>query len=145
MKKNTLIIAITYLLVVLFLYAALSKMLDYKEFNKQLKYSPFISQYSNILSWALPGIEIAVCLLLLISSTRLLGLYASFTLMSMFTVYLVCMLSFSSREDVPCPCGGILGELSWNSHALFNILFVVISLAGIILQRKLKVGKEVRY
>lgn len=84
-KRNIIIEIISFLLVLLFMYAAVSKLLDYQSFKVQLSKSPFITQFAGITSWALPIGEILVGLALTFKRTRLIGLYASLFLMTMFT------------------------------------------------------------
>ncbi len=139
MRKYIFIYSISILLIILFLYASISKLLNYEEFRKQLNYSPYISSLAPLLSWSLPTIEIIVSFLLVFNKTRLWGLYASFVLMLAFSGYLAYMLAFASIDEVPCPCGGILGEMSWSTHLVFNLVFVGLALWGIVLSRKTEV------
>lgn len=132
--KNTIVEVICSLLILLFIYSSLSKLSDYERFTVQLSKSPFITFISNFVAWSIPSIEILISLLLVIKRTRLIGLYASFFLMSLFTAYLITMLNFSYY--IPCSCGGVLENLSWNQHVVFNSFFIIISAAGAILQHK---------
>lgn len=136
MKSIVLAYIISMLLGLLFFYAAISKLVEYAEFQKQLNYSPYIASFSSLLSWSLPAVELLIAALLIIKATRLWGLYASLALMTAFTAYLVMMLNFAKIEEVPCPCGGILGEMSWTVHVWFNLIFVALAGLGIWLQRK---------
>lgn len=130
MKKITVEI-ISALLVALWAYAAISKLLDYGTFKFQLGRSPYVTNIAGFIAWFLPLTELTVATLLIITKTRLLGLYSSFFLMLMFTGYIYAMLHFSYY--VPCSCGGILSKMSWNQHLLFNIAFTVLALIGILL------------
>jgi len=65
---------------------------------------------------------------------RLLGLYASFSLMVMFTAYIIAITKFS--DYIPCSCGGVLQNMSWNQHLIFNIGFILLAVAGIIFHSK---------
>jgi uncharacterized membrane protein YphA (DoxX/SURF4 family) len=135
--KRTLVVEIiSSLLILLFMYAAVSKLLDYETFKLQLSKSPFITQFAGVTAWALPVGEILVGLALSFKKTRLLGLYASLFLMTMFTAYIWVMLNYS--YDIPCSCGGVLSKMSWNEHFWFNILFVVASIVGIIINPVIK-------
>ena len=134
LKKETIIEIISSLLIILFIYTALSKLADYNKFTTQLSKSPFITSYANSIAWSIPAVEIMISLLLVIKRTRLLGLYASFFLMSLFTAYLIIMLNFSYH--IPCSCGGALQYLSWNEHIVFNAFFIVIAGAGVLLKEK---------
>ena len=123
---------ISSLLIILFIYTSLSKLSAYDNFTAQLSKSPFITSYANSIAWSIPTVEILISLLLVIKKTRLIGLYASFFLMSLFTAYLIIMLNFSYH--IPCSCGGVLQYLSWNEHIVFNAFFIVIAGAGVLLK-----------
>ncbi|MET7000176.1 MauE/DoxX family redox-associated membrane protein [Chitinophaga defluvii] len=122
------------LLIILFIYTGLNKMLDYTNFKFQLGRSPFIQSMSGFIAATLPAGEILVATLLVFKPTRMLGLYASFILMALFTGYIWLMLHYA--YDLPCSCGGVLAVLSWKDHLIFNGVFTIISLIGILLQGK---------
>lgn len=132
LKRNTVIEIISSLLIILFIYTALSKLSGYNNFSTQLSKSPFITSYANFITWSLPAVEILISLLLVFKRTKLIGLYASFFMMSLFTAYLIIMLKFSYH--IPCSCGGVLQNLSWNEHIVFNVFFIVIAGAGALLK-----------
>jgi hypothetical protein len=117
------------LFILLFLYTALSKLSEIALFRLVLRSSPLISGYANLVSILIPASEILVSLLLFIPGTRRWGLYASFLLMLIFTLYLVYMISFTTA--LPCSCGGVISQLSWKQHLVFNIAFTLLSFAGI--------------
>ena len=116
-------------LILLFTYAALSKLADYEAFKIQLSKSPILTDWANLIAWLLPAIEIIVVLLLLINKTRLVGFYSSLFLMTAFTTYILVILKFAYY--IPCTCGGILSEMSWTTHFWFNLVFVLLILLGI--------------
>jgi hypothetical protein len=132
MKKEIWIEIICCLLAILFVYAALSKLLAYEVFKFQLGRSPFLTGMSDIVAWALPTTELCVSFLLGWKRTRLAGLYCSLFLMLLFTGYIYAMLHFSYY--IPCSCGGVLAIMSWKEHLLFNIAFTLLSMSGIILR-----------
>lgn len=131
MKKNAIIEIISFLFVFLFLYAAVSKLIDYQKFRAQLGQSPMLTSFADWVSWIVPAVEIGISTMLVFPRWRLLGLYAAFSLMVMFTAYIVMITKFS--EYVPCSCGGILQNMTWNQHLLFNIVFLGFGIAGILL------------
>ena len=133
MKKETAIQIICALLVFLFVYAAASKLFDYTLFKMQLKNSPLIASYAGTIAWLLPIAEITIVVALTVTYTRLYGLYASLFLLLLFTFYIAGMLL--SGVSLPCSCGGIIRELSWGQHLVFNLFFIALSIAGIVLQR----------
>ena len=132
MKKKTIFVdIICVLFILLFIYAATSKLFDYDNFKAQLGRSPLIARFWNWI-WIVPTVEIIIAFLLAFPKTKIIGLYASFSLMTMFTAYIFTILQFS--EFIPCSCGGVLSKMSWTMHLWFNVAFILLSLTGIILQ-----------
>jgi uncharacterized membrane protein YphA (DoxX/SURF4 family) len=131
--QNKVVTIICYLYMLLFTYAAFSKLLDFVNFKVQLGQSPLLSSFVEYISWAVPVTELVIVVLLAIRRFRLIGLFASFSLMVMFTTYIFIVLNFSSF--VPCSCGGILENMSWTQHLVFNIVFVILAAAGILILR----------
>lgn len=132
MKRQLIIEIICFLFIALFVYAALMKLTDYQKFTVQLDQSPLLMAFSGWVAWAVPGIELIVAAMLMIKRVQLIGLYASFTLMAMFTVYIVFILTLA--PTIPCACGGIIDEkLGWAGHLVFNIGFVLLATAATIL------------
>lgn len=134
MKRGFFIEIISSLLILLFVYTAITKFLAIDSLKIVLKDYPLIGGMPVLVAWVLPITELIVSLLLFLPRTRLWGLYASLILMSSFTLYLGYMLALTSK--LPCTCGGMLQKLSWPQHFVFNVFFVLLSLAGILLIRK---------
>ena len=120
-----------FLFIVLFVYAALTKLLDYEKFAIQLGQSPMLTRHAAIIAWAVPVSEFALSILLIIPGTRVAGLYGSLFIMVMFTAYIVLASHFS--DYVPCSCGGVLEGMSWTQHLIFNVIFVLLGLTAIVL------------
>jgi uncharacterized membrane protein YphA (DoxX/SURF4 family) len=129
-RKEILIDIVTALFVVLFVYAAASKLLDYDKFKVQIGQSPLLTAFSGVMAWLVPAVEIIVSAMLLTARFRLHGLYASFGLMVMFSAYIVVITRFS--DYVPCSCGGVLERLNWNEHLIFNLTFVALGFVSIL-------------
>jgi len=125
--------SISLLFIVLFVYTALSKLLDYETFALQLAQSPLLSAFAGFIAIAIPSLEIMIAILLILPKYRIFGLYASFFIMTMFTAYIFIILNFS--DFIPCSCGGALESLSWNQHLLFNGLFIGLALTAILLRK----------
>ncbi|WP_111959406.1 MauE/DoxX family redox-associated membrane protein [Chryseobacterium lathyri] len=129
-NKRLIIDIVVLLLVILFLYTAVSKFVDFKGFTYDLNNQPFPNSLTPILRWLVPLTEIGIVLGLIFEKTRLLALYASLILMSLFTIYTALVL-FHVFEYVPCSCGGVIKHLSWPQHLIFNLFFVVITYLAI--------------
>lgn len=129
-KTQSLIVEfISILYIVLFVYAAVSKLLDFDNFQVQLGQSPLISSFAGPVSYVVPIIEIIISIFLAIPRLRKIGLYFGFSLMVMFSVYIFIMITYS--PFVPCSCGGILEKMGWTTHLFFNIGFVLLGGIGI--------------
>lgn len=134
--KNTIIEVISLLYVLLFIYAATSKLLDFQHFKIELGQSPLLSAFAQWIAVLVPAAEYITCLLILIPRFRLTGLYLAYGLMVMFTAYIFIILNYTSF--VPCSCGGVLEKLDWKSHMFFNLFFVCLSVLGILLHVDIK-------
>lgn len=138
MKNKKIITEITVLLlVILFLYTGLSKIIDFKGFTKDLNNQPFPNSFTPFLRWAVPLTEIAIVGALIYEKTRLIGLYASLLLMSLFTIYTALVL-LRVFAYVPCSCGGVIKHLTWPQHLVFNLFFVLITAVTIKQQKSRK-------
>ncbi|WP_315815273.1 MauE/DoxX family redox-associated membrane protein [Paraflavitalea speifideaquila] len=110
--------------------------MEYSVFKEQIAESPILKPIAAIAAWLLPLTEFIVSLLLFIPRWRLKGLYASFTLMLLFTIYITAIMTFS--RDLPCSCGGVIALLSWQGHLVFNSIFIVLGITGIALERRIR-------
>jgi uncharacterized membrane protein YphA (DoxX/SURF4 family) len=128
--KSIFIEVICMLYILLFVYAATSKLFDFENFQVQLGQSPLLSAFTDWISIVVPVIEYVICILILIPKFRLIGLFAAYGLMAMFTIYIFIILHYTSF--VPCSCGGVLEKLNWNQHLIFNIFFVVLAALAIL-------------
>jgi hypothetical protein len=122
--------------ILLFVYAAVSKLLDFENFQIQIGQSPMLSAFTVLVSYGIPITEFVLASLLLIPKYRLIALYGSFLLMVMFTTYIIIIIHFSSF--LPCSCGGILEQMNWTDHLIFNIGFVLVATIAILFQSKTK-------
>ncbi len=124
MTRSKLVQMICALLVVLFVYAAASKLFFFRGFTNQMLNQPLPRPLSLMLVWLLPAAELSTAALLFFSRTRSAGLWASLGLMTLFTGYVALVLSRAFNR-VPCSCGGIFSRLSWPGHLAFNLVTLV--------------------
>lgn len=130
-KPFTILIEIiSALLILLFVYTALSKLIDFHKFRIVLTISPLIGTNAKFIGGLIIIIELATAFLLLIPSLRKLGLCMSFLMMTAFTLYIGYMITSSST--LPCSCGGVIQQMTWKQHFLFNVIFTSISLIGVL-------------
>ena len=133
--KNNIVTVICCLFILLFVYAAVSKLLDFETFETQLGQSPLLSAYAKPVAIGVPFLELFIALGLMIPRFRLWALYGFYGMMVMFTAYIVIILNFS--DFVPCSCGGVLEKLSWTQHFIFNVVFIVLDGVAIFLSHSL--------
>ncbi|KFF11157.1 MauE/DoxX family redox-associated membrane protein [Flavobacterium hydatis] len=130
-SKRIIVDVICMLYVFLFVYAASSKLFDFENFRVQLGQSPLLSAFADWISLLVPIIELLICVLLIIPKSRFIGLFASYSLMVMFTSYIFIVLHYTAF--VPCSCGGVLEKLNWTQHLIFNCIFIAMAILAIIL------------
>jgi putative oxidoreductase len=134
-KKQVTLECVCALLILLFLYASISKFLDFKTFIDQMNNQPLPNSWTPFLVWAIPLLEISISVLLLFEYTRLFGLYTSLIMMVVFTIYTgIILLHFFPY--IPCSCGGVITHLTWSQHLLLNLIYTALSVLGIILQHR---------
>ena len=125
---------ICFLFILLFTYAAVMKLRDVQKFTVQIGQSPLLTNFAGIVAWVIPISELLIAGMLAITRFRLMGLYAAFSLMVMFTAYITAILTID--KNIPCSCGGVLESMGWTEHLIFNIGFVILGLGGILLYNK---------
>lgn len=138
--RTTITETIVILFIILFLYTGISKLMDYSVFKEQIAVSPILHPVAPIIAGTLPWMEFIVATLLVIPRWRLKGLYVSLALMISFTLYIIYMLLF--YKDLPCSCGGVIQLLSWDQHIIFNGLFILLALTGVLLEKGIQIQNK---
>ena len=110
--------AVIYFFIILFVYAAVSKLTDFENFQVQVAQSPLLSAFATFIAYTTVIGELIIALMLCFQKSRLLGLYLFLGFMTAFTVYIFLILNYS--PFVPCSCGGVLEDLGWGEHLWFN-------------------------
>jgi uncharacterized membrane protein YphA (DoxX/SURF4 family) len=134
MKKTTIIESIIFLYAILFLYTGISKVADYSTFKEQLRESPIIGPIAPFVACMVPLAEFLIVVMLAVPRWRFKGLLGALILMTSFTLYIIIIMAVSDK--LPCSCGGIIAELSWAQHIVFNCAFILLALWGISMQKK---------
>lgn len=135
LKKKTIVELIAHIFIILFLYTGISKLMDFEVFKAQLEDSPVLKTIAPVVAWGLPMIEFVVSILLFIPRYRLTGLYSAFSLMILFTGYVITILTID--KELPCSCGGIIGLLSWKAHLALNIILIGFAAIAIRLKKQM--------
>lgn len=134
-KKLIVIESLCALLILLFLYASVTKLLNPHALRHDMLNQPFPRWIGRILIWLIPSLEIVLSVLLVFEVTRKAGLWASLVLMLVFTIYTALIL-LHVFPFVPCGCGGVIRTLSWPQHLVFNLFFTGVAAVAIVLRRK---------
>lgn len=124
---------ITGLFILLFVYTAISKLIDFQKFTQILKSFPAIGFAGGFFALLLPLVELFIATLLFVPKYRNAGLAASLILMIIFSIYLTYMILFT--PDRPCNCGGVIQKMTWNQHLIFNFIFICLAITGMRLQK----------
>jgi putative oxidoreductase len=113
------------ILLVLYTYTGLSKLAEQTQFRYTLQ--KVLSSYEGAatLAWMIPVTELVVVLLLFFPVTRRIGLLLSFLLLLLFTLYLLYMIVY--LPELPCSCGGVVSQLGWRGHVVFNCFLIGIN------------------
>lgn len=131
MKQKIAIEIISFLFIILFVYAAVNTLMNLDKFLVQIGQSPLLAGIAGLVKWFIPICEILISAALAIAKFRAIGLAAAFGLMVMFTAYIISILRLV--EQIPCACGGMLQRLGWAEHLIFNVFFILLAVAGIVL------------
>ena len=128
-RKALITESLAYLFILLFLYTAGSKLMEFTVFREELAMSPILSPVAPLAAALVPAAEIIASAMLLIPKWRVKGFYAALILMLLFTAYVLAILCID--KTLPCSCGGIIGLLSWKQHLILNSLLVLVAAWGI--------------
>lgn len=126
---------INFLLILLWAYAAASKLADYETSRGEMLNQALPPWLEEILVWGIPLIELFTAALLLFNKSRIYGTFLSLFLLIVFTIY-IALVKFNYFDYVPCSCGGVIGSLSWEQHFVFNLIFIVLAATEVLLAHR---------
>jgi hypothetical protein len=127
-------------LLLLFAYTGASKLVSHSLFLHQLSKMPLIKSYAAFISYFIPTIELVTAILLMIAPFRVTGLILSCLLMASFTAFVAFVLT---GKHQPCSCGGVISEMNWAQHLIFNSAFTVLAITSLWYHKYLHVYKGV--
>ncbi len=116
------------LLILLYVYTAISKFSDLEKFRIAIASSKVLRDYASFIAWLIPSVEIIISTLLIFPRTKFAGLFSSLVLMSVFTIYISYMLITASQ--LPCSCGGVISGMTWTQHLIFNVSICILNAAA---------------
>lgn len=113
----------------LFVFLGLSKFLNLNALRHDMLNQPIPYGLARVLMWLIPACEIMLSLILVFRRLRTVGLWGSFVLVLIYTLYTGLVL-IHFFDYVPCSCGGILKFLSWSQNLVFDcIVLILVGLA----------------
>jgi hypothetical protein len=124
-----------FLLILLWIYTGLDKVLRFKASRNAFLNQPMPNEVEEILSYAIPGVELMLAGLLLFSVTRWWGYLGSALLLTVFVTY-VGLIWVGAFPRVPCNCAGLIDSMGWGEHFWMNLGLIGISVYGVWLERK---------
>ena len=136
MKGKTVIELIASVLILLFMYAAVSQVVFHNTYYTQLNRSLINGLFAGIITWLIPVVHILLAWLLWRPSTKLAGFICSLGVVSLYTIYLFIMLPLGSKAA--CQCGELWQKASLEINILFNLAVILLTAVGIILMGRLK-------
>ena len=117
------------LIILLFTYASLSKVLNFTHFINEINNQPLPNEWTHLLAYAVPTVEIVIVVMLVVPCWRTWGFILSALFMLVFTIYASIIL-LHGFSYVPCSCGGVIEFLSWKQHLILNTIFLLLSVIG---------------
>jgi len=130
-------IAVTFygsLMIGLWLFVAHNKIMDFDQNIEGMLRQPFPRAFAIFLTYAIPASELIAALLIGYYRTRLIGLGFSALLMTAFTAYVGLAILHVWSDKLPCNCGLII-QIGWKKHFVFNVFLLLISCWAFLLQR----------
>ena len=124
------------ILLAMWIPVSLDKILHFELFKNAMIQQPFSDLMGVFLAYILPFLEVCTALCFLFNKYRIVGFYLSCLLMLIFTTY-VAVAVLGRPENLPCGCGLVFQHLSWEVHLVLNCIFLLISLIGLQLEKRI--------
>lgn len=115
-----------YLLILLFSYTGISKIIEYNEFLIKIMKSPLLLDFARPVSVLTPLAELTTVFLLLMRRFLKSGLLLACFLLTMYTSYLFIGVSY--HAGFSCACSGVFGSLGYREHLVVNIILCCVSI-----------------
>lgn len=128
--KNIISELIIFILILVWAYTFASKIFDFDTFDRQIKGAYLLSAGGPVLPYILQAVHLGIVILLLKKNWRRLGLFASFSVLILYTAYLIYILKFA--PSIPCSCIAVLKGMNWNEQLYFNFIALSINIIGLI-------------
>lgn len=128
--KHSITLIAAMALIILFIYSGTTKFLAFDKFTQEMSLSPFFNKsLVPYTAFTVLTVELIIAGLFLLDKTRDFAFLMSITLLTVFTTYIHLLLN---SEFMPCSCGGILNQMDWGTHIIFNVAFILLATLGYI-------------
>lgn len=131
MWKKVILEIIVAILMLFWVYAGLTKLLDYDTYWRQVGNIVGNDALAKFLAIVLPLTQLVIAASLFWN--RRIALIASLGMISFFTGYIVCVLYFA--PVTPCSCTGIITGLNWQQHLVFNTAILLLNSIAILINK----------
>jgi len=135
--RDTVLLICYFLFTSMFIYAAVSKLMNYRIFILQMDRQPFPDRYTLFLVWGVLVSEILAAVMMMTLSLRRIGLFLATAMMVCFTAYII-LVKLNYYGVIPCSCGGVIASFTWTQHLFFNLFFIAIGIIGIYLEQQFR-------
>ncbi|SEM26636.1 Methylamine utilisation protein MauE [bacterium A37T11] len=120
----------------LFLISGIEKWVDNGHFYVIIQNEPLLKEFADFFTLFIPTLELVIAVLIIIPSTRFLGLTLFYLLMMLFTIYTLYLMLAMNR--LPCGCNFMIRHVGAMGHMVINGLFILIAVYAysILIQKK---------
>lgn len=108
------------ILYLFWIFITFLKVRNLQQFDWDMDAQPLPNSWTPFLVWGLSILHIAIAISLIPDRTRLMGVYATYTLLSIYIIYIV-LVRFKALGPAPCSCTWINKDFSYWQTVLFNL------------------------
>ncbi|WP_394332499.1 MauE/DoxX family redox-associated membrane protein [Chryseobacterium kwangjuense] len=129
--KNLIAEIVIFLILLMWAYTFVSKVLDFDTFRRQINGAYLLSSLGSPLPYILQVLHLSLVVLLIKKSWRKIGLITSLSVLLLYTGYLIYILKFA--PSIPCSCISLYSALNWNDQLLINLAVLLLNIIGLIM------------
>lgn len=129
--KNLIAETIIFLLLLMWAYTFVSKLIDFDTFERQINGAYLLSALGSALPYVLQILHLSIVVLLIKKSWRKIGLITSLFILLIYTAYLVYILKFA--PTIPCSCISLFRGWNWDDQLWINLAVITLNIIGLIM------------
>ena len=121
-RDKIIYISINNILLIVFAFAAITKLLEQEKFYTNLVNSPILELPSlviHIMAWLIPILEVFVVIGLIWKRFQVQAIYLIVILLITYIIYTLAILLVAPYS--PCSCGGVIALIGWTQHLYLQI------------------------